>query len=81
MKKADMDQIIRETPVTVAIFRVKKVPNWAAGYTAIGEEVFWCRNQGTMRTVKVGQGHSQRMNLDIRSSYLEFVEYANIERG
>ena len=81
MKTTDFIQVLRGCPRVVPIFRVIKVPNWAAGYTAVGEELFWCAEYDSMRTVKTGQGRLQRMNLDIKPSYLKFVEYARIERG
>ena len=79
MKVADFKLVIRATPRIVPVFRVIKVPNWAAGYTAVGEEVFYCNRVDSIRTVKIGQGRLQRMNLDLKASYLEFVEYARIE--
>ena len=81
MRKADLTNVIRATPNIVPIFRVTKVPNWAAGWIAVGEEVFWCSTYNSMRTMQIGQGRLQRMNLDLKASYLEFVEYARIERG
>ena len=81
MLRPDMIRVIRATPVVVPMFRVTKVPNWAAGYVAKGDEVFWCSNQQTMRTVQIASGRLQRMNLDLGASYLEFIDYVRIERG
>ena len=81
MKVSDLKLVIRATPRVVPIFRVIKVPNWACGYIAVGEEVFWAAEYDSMRTMQVGQGRLQRMNLDLKASYVEFVEYARIERG
>jgi hypothetical protein len=81
MKCADLNQVIRATPRIVAMFRVTKVPSWAAGYIAKGDEVFWSSTYQSMRTVQVAQGRLQRMNLDLGASYLEFVDYVKIERG
>ena len=81
MRKSDMTGVIRATPRVVPIFRVTKVPNWACGYIAKGDEVFWAAEYDSMRTVQIGQGRLQRMNLDLKASYLEFVDYARIQRG
>lgn len=78
MKVADLNRVIRATPRVVPVFRVTKVPSWAAGYTAVGEEVFWDGQSDSMRTMQIGQGRLQRMNLDLGASYLEFVDYQRI---
>ncbi len=79
MRKADFELVLRGSPRIVPVFRVTKVPNWACGYTAVGEEVFYCDRADSIRTLKIGQGRLQRMNLNLKASYLEFVEYARIE--
>jgi hypothetical protein len=78
MKVADMKQVIGGTPRIVPVFRVTKVPNWAAGYIAVGDAVFWAAQYDSMRTVQIAQGRLQRMNLDLGASYLEFVDYWRI---
>jgi len=81
MRKADLTNVIRATPCVVPLFRVTKVPNWAAGYVGKGDEVFWCSTYQSMRTVQIAQGRLQRMNIDLKASYLEFIDYVRIERG
>lgn len=78
MKVADLKLVIRATPRVVPVFRVTKVPSWAAGYIAVGDEVFWSSTYDSMRTLQVAQGRLQRMNLDLGASYLEFVDYQRI---
>jgi len=81
MRVDDFTDVIRATPYIVPMFRVTRVPNWAAGYVAKGDEVFWCSNQQTMRTVQIAQGRLQRMNLGLGASCLKFIDYVRIERG
>ncbi len=78
MKVADFDLVLRAKPRIVPVFRVTRVPNWAAGYTAVGEEVFYCDRIDSIRTLQIPPGRLQRMNLDLKASYLEFVDYQRI---
>lgn len=75
MLNAEFQQVIRDVPHIVAIFRVTKVPNWASAILEVGDEVYWCAAKDSMRTLgKFGQPNG-RMNLDIRASYLEFERF------
>jgi hypothetical protein len=73
MKIADQIKIIRNIPVYRAVFRVKKVPVWAADFVAVGDEVV-ADETNTMIT-------AAGKRIDLGASFIEFVEYREYPRG
>jgi len=78
MKVADFTLVLGATPNIVPVFRVTKVPVWAAAILSVGDELFWDARTDTMRTMVIPRGYSHRIGLDIGASYLAFIDYIRI---
>lgn len=70
MKSKEFDQVVNDVPVIVPIFRVTKVPYWAAKYVQVGDEIQCDFRSGSFR--------ANGVNLRLGPSYIEFVEYRQI---
>lgn len=71
MKLKALEDVIRNTPVFVPVFRVNSVPNWAKDYVTVGEELYF-------NAMKCSFVQKNGNLIWLGASYVDFVEYQKL---